>query len=553
MSTLSVTTTISTHSVTTMNKVFTLISLQLKLKWGRDKKTDEKGAAISIIIGIITAAILLALLKVFLDILIVNGSNGIDKQKFSMFLLAPIGVILTVIGIVFQIKYLLKPFDVAITARFPVSSFQLLLANVFIIYLYMQLYSFLLVLPLMIVYGLSAELLTFNFFVSMVILAFFAPMIPFAISTILAIPVMFVLRLLENHNIVKLSIFIVLLSAVFIGYNYLLSFLADFYITQRVDSAATNFLDMIVVSLNNKFDIFVCFKDILFNQNVGRAIGMIVGILVGGSTIGLLMAKIEYKNITTKALEGSKKIFNKKVKMNSDSAFVAIFKKECKDIIRTNTYTFFYLGIAITTPVMVFLCNRLVDKVGKAQLGELVSFGIALIVLLIFLSMINSFSASVISREDKKFYITKIVPIDYRLQLCAKGFLNLIVSLGAVFISCTILSTLKFVTTLQMIIIVVLSIVFTVGLITNGFNINLAHPNVQSKLNGEINELNVTKMLLVGGLVSAVIGFLAIVLIYIIPIGLVYLTVSSIAVIYTAVNVVVFSTTAKKRYWKIEN
>ncbi|MEG2457177.1 MAG: hypothetical protein RSB08_05085, partial [Clostridia bacterium] len=119
-----------------MNKVFTLISLQLKLKWGRDKKTDEKGAAISIIIGIITAAILLALLKVFLDILIVNGSNGIDKQKFSMFLLAPIGVILTVIGIVFQIKYLLKPFDVAITARFPVSSFQLLLANVFIIYLY---------------------------------------------------------------------------------------------------------------------------------------------------------------------------------------------------------------------------------------------------------------------------------------------------------------------------------------------------------------------------------------------------------------------------------
>lgn len=535
-----------------MQKIAVFIGLHMRLQWGKDVKSDKKGQISSLIIGLITCAVLLVLLKYFLDVLLAQFSANIAPADVSTLLITVVSVVLVFFGVSMQVKYLLKPFDIVITARFPMSSFQMFLAQTTMVYIYMQILAFVMLTPVMLIFGWSAHLLTGAYVGRILLAVILTPMLPFVLATFLAIPTMFVLTLLENHNFIKLTIFIAALVGTFVLYNYILNILANYYIHQRLDQNTLDIWSRFIGALNAKYNPFILIKGIVFNQAMGKCVLCIALFLTGGVLAGYSAAKPVYDRVRIKSLEGNRSAFNKKTKITSDNAVSAIIKKEFKEIMRTHTYAYFYLGVAITTPVMVFLCDRLVEKVGEAQLGSLVSFGVSAMVIMIFMSMINSFSASAISREDKAFYITKIIPVDFRKQLLAKGILNFAVSVGALLISLIILATLEFVSPLQIGVILIAALVGTVGLIANGFNINLRHPNIGSKTNGEINEINVTRMLFIGLLFSGIEGFMALVLSFLLEQKFVYVIVTMCALLYAVINIVIFLTTANKKYSSIE-
>ena len=72
-----------------------------------------------------------------------------------------------------------------------------------------------------------------------------------------------------------------------------------------------------------------------------------------------------------------------------------------------------------------------------------------------------------------------------------KGLVNLIVSTGALLISCIVIVSLGFVTVGQVFVIFGCSLLLSVGFVANGLNLNLANPNVSLKSNGEFNEANI--------------------------------------------------------------
>ena len=229
-----------------------------------------------------------------------------------------------------------------------------------------------------------------------------------------------------------------------------------------------------------------------------------------------------------------------------------MFGHEFKEIVRTRVFAYFYLGVAVATPVMVFFCDRLVSDVGAAQLGEGVNFGASMLVIAAFMALINAFSAASLSREGEKFFITKLIPVPYRTQLLIKGLVNLIVSAGALVISVVVIVSLGFVTAAEAAVIAAAGLLLSCGFVLNGLNLNLANPSIRVRSDGGFNEANVTLMMVIGLFLSAAVGIAAIVLPFFIAEWLAYLAAAAVALLYAGANFVVFWFTAQKKYAAVE-
>ena len=90
------------------------------------------------------------------------------------------------------------------------------------------------------------------------------------------------------------------------------------------------------------------------------------------------------------------------------------------------------------------------------------------------------------------------------------------------------------------------------GFILNGFNLNVRHPYLKNKANGDVAEINTSIMMAIGLLFSALLGGTSIVLAYDNEIKLVYYIISAVAAVYFLVNAVIFFTSAERKYNSIE-
>jgi len=97
--------------------------------------------------------------------------------------------------------------------------------------------------------------------------------------------------------------------------------------------------------------------------------------------------------------------------------------------------------MACAAPVMVFFSNRLAASAGTETVGTAIMPGLTLMVIIIFVAIIVSFSSNCVSREGACFYHTKIIPVSYTKQIGVKFFLYSIVATMSVALSCLISGT----------------------------------------------------------------------------------------------------------------
>lgn len=537
-----------------MNKILLYVGMHFKLHFKKDKNTDKKSSVITFLMGVLVIAIGLFLSKYLFEIISKQFLKEITPSVFATILFSAIGIVLIVYGISLEIKLFLNAKDTSIVARLPMSSLSLFVANLMIVYIYLLAISVLVIVPIMIIFTHTAGVLSIGVAFGIILSGIFAPLVPFAIATILVVPTMYILVALQNKNITKLIIFLVILAGLFILYSLLLNFLAEYYIHKKVSIESKDEIIGVIESFNNGWNFFSYLSHIAFGERVITSMLIFVssGVVLLG--VGILIAVPVVDNIRKSQLESDRKTFTRKSKLTKDKPIEAILKKEFKEIIRTHTYAYFYLGIAIIMPIMVLLTNVIIQKVGKAQMGDSIAFGTSVLVVLAFVSMINSFSGSALSREGKEFYITKIVPVDFRTQLLAKGLLNMLVSLVAVVMSDIILCGMHFITIGESFVLLFTALLLSLGIIFNGFNINVRKPNIASgSASGSESQTNLMITMFIGLLLSAVEGFLAIFLSFFLDSGLyIYILLIAISCFYALINTLVFIFTANNKYFKIE-
>ncbi len=528
------------------------IRLQLKLKWGFNRNNNKASALMTAFAALLAVAVALALVWALSFVL--KSAISSAPRQLSLLYLTIIMIGLTVAATGMQMKRLYRPADLLITARFPLSPFKQFISYLILNYIDLTIYSAVMVVPVMVVFGIAMRCITFVYILGVLLGALLMPLIPFAVSIFLAIPAVYLVTLLEKNGIVMLAVFIAVLVGAFVLYDYILTVLARFFIHRNWEEGTLAIWENLLKGLDAYYNPAYYLGNVIFFKGFGLGIGAILGaafVLIAG---GVALARIVCANFRERALDTGFGVRVRRSKVDGYGSARAIFRYQFKEILRTKTYSYFYLGVAISTPVMVFFCNRLVAMVGEAHIGAGINFGASMLVVAVFMAMICSFTGSVLSVEGKKFYITKLVPVGYRTQLLIKGLLNIAVSTVALAISAVVMACLKFLSGAEMAVLVVTQFVLSAGLVFNGINLNLANPNLKPKANGEAEEINITYMLLIGLAVAALLGACSIIL----PNGTAsrttaaYLIAVAAAIVYAAVNFVVFWFTADKKYRKIE-
>lgn len=528
------------------------IRLQLKLKWGFNRNNSKKNAILTSCSMILAAAICLALVWGLTYVL--KASIVVSAKRLAVMFLTILVIGLTVFATGMQVNRLYRPADLNITARFPLSPFKIFISSLILNYIDLCIYSAIFLVPIMLVFGWAMGCFSFAFIGGIILGVIFLPTIPFALSIFLAIPIMYISEFLKKHNIIKLVLFIVFLVALFTLYYFILTALAKFFIHRNLEEGTLGIWKAILSALDSFYNPAYYIGNVMFFEKFWLGLGVTVGVTLILAGTGIVLAKFVYQKIRKNMLESGTAAVKRNSKLDDYGSGRAILRHTFLEILHTKSYSFFYLGVAISTPVMVFFCDRLVSMVGTAYLGKGVNFGASMLVISVFMAMISSFAATVLSIEGKNFYITKLVPVSYRKQLLLKNVINISVSLGALLISAILLIALQFVSILELLVIVICEILFVIGLVFNGTNLNLINPNIKPKANGEPEEINVTYMLMIGFLISALFGALSLVLPKYIEAGtiIVYFVIIGIALVYALVNFLVFYFTANKKYRKIE-
>lgn len=526
------------------------VRLQMKLTWGRNKNDSKKSAILTSILGLCVIAVMLALVYLLTSVL--GNSLTIAPQHLATLFITIIEISITVMAVTMQLKRLYRPFDLTISARFALSTFKMYLANIILVYINLAIFAMLIFVPIMTVFTLSIGVFSIQMFIAIIIGGLLAPMLPFGLSSLIAIPVMYLMSLLENKHIIKIILFIAVCAGFFVLYNYILSMLAEYFIYSDVSTDTTGIWNSVILALNSAFNPCVYLGNMVFFNGAWLGLGVIIGLSVLFAAAGIAAAKPIYERVRKRMLEGGGSYFSQDTEVDNLKSGWAMLRHGFKEIIRTKTYAYFYLGIAIATPVMVFFCNRLVTDVGQAQLGATINFGASVLVITAFMAMISAFSAISISMEGKNFYLTKIIPVGYRKQLMIKGSLNMMVCFGALLISCIVLVALEFITPVQAVILGVLEILLSAGFVLNGINLNLANPNLKLKASGETDEINITVMMLLGLLIAGILGAVSIITPFFLEMTYMYLILAAPVIIYSLINILVFVFTAVKKYHKIE-
>lgn len=532
--------------------MFNFIRLQLKLKWGLNKNNSKKNAIMTAIAAML--AVIVALALVWGLTYVLQASIDVSAKQLAVFFLTILLIGLTVVAVGMQINRLYRPGDMNLTARFPLSSFKIFVSYLILNYIDLCIYSAILLLPIMLVFGWATGCITFVYIIGILFGIIVLPLIPFGLSIFIAIPIMYLNSLLKRYNIIRLILFVVVLAGCFVLYYYILTVLAQFFIHRNWEVGTLEIWQSLLVGLDKFYNPAYYIGNVIFFENFWIGLGGIIGASVVLVATGIFVAKFVYDKIRIKELDGSREVYKHNSKIDEYGSARAILKFSFNEIIHTKSYSYFYLGVAISTPVMVFLCNRLVTMVGQAQIGQGINFGAAILVISVFMAMISSFAAQILSIEGKNFYITKIVPVSYRKQLLMKAIINIAVSVGALLISTIVMAALQFINAIEIVVLLACELLFVMGLVFNGINLNLANPNLKLKANGEPEEINITFMLMIGLVIAALYGLASFLLPKTAEQGNIwaYLIIIGTSLIYAILNVIIFWFTVDKKYRKIE-
>ncbi len=528
------------------------IRLQLKLKWGLNRNNGKASAVMTALATLFAVAIALAL--VYVLSLVLRASIEVTARRLSVLYLTLIAAGLTVAATGMQVKRLYRPGDLMITARFPLSPFKLFAGYLILNYIDLTVYSAIFLLPVMLVFGFAMQCIGFAYFAGLLLGVLIMPAIPFALSIFIAVPAVYIGSFFERHGIAGLIVFILFLTGAFALYYYVLNSLADFFIHRDWEEGTLEIWRNLLAGLDSAYNPAHYLADVIFFERFARGLCVWLGAGAVLTAAGAALARAVCGNFRRRALDGGTDGRRRRSSLDGYTSARAIFRFGFREILRTKTYSYFYLGIALSTPVMVFFCNRLVTAVGEAQVGSGINFGASMLAVAVFMAMICSFTGTILSVEGKNFYITKLVPVPYRKQLLIKSLLNIGVSAVALFISAAIIGGLRFIGAAEMAVLIAVQLLFSVGLVFNGINLNLANPNLKPKANGEAEEINIAYMLMIGLFVASLLGACSLVLPKL-PQGgttMAYCAAAAVAFVYAAVNFFVFRFTADRKYGKIE-
>ncbi len=437
--------------------------------------------------------------------------------------------------------------------KLPLGSQTIFLAKITYLFIYELIFTTILSLPVFVIFGIATSQ-SVIFYLLLIPNTLFLPIIPFLFGLLFSVPAMYVVSFLKNKFIVMLIIYILCVGAGFYVYTYALKFIVQILSNGGI---ADVFSDGVIASIKqfaNYLHIPMLFRNSLMVYKFlpSAIINLTIVVLLG--FIILSFAKKTYLRLLLENAGGSGQAFKKKTVIKKRGLSRALFFREFTTIFRSVNYSFQYLTVIITTPLMVYFSSEIASNIGVQQIGAGVLPGIAVLVLIMFLTMGTSFAATSITREGGNFFHTKIIPVSYRKQVTVKFLMYVIVSVPAVFVSCVALAIAGFLTYFQALMIALAVCLIVVGNICSSISTDLKRPQFMFLDGKEItsSNRNINSSISGGFVIAVLMGVACIVVSLFVSVPAIFLVLFGFGIPYMILELFRLFFRLEKRYKKIE-
>ncbi|MCL2556387.1 MAG: hypothetical protein FWE03_05175 [Firmicutes bacterium] len=419
-----------------MKTISTLIKLQFRAGVrliSRDKtlgKTIGKWILISLVALVLMAGFIAIYYMLATQFTVIEA--GIDLTvEFLTFSIVGFMAIQTIFLIPMLIKVLDINNDREILLKFPISSKQIFISKIIVVYCFELLFALAILAPILIAYGIAINA-AWWFYLIIPLFILFVPVFPFFLAIMAFFPVLKVTLWIKNKSsLTTLSYLLLLIAAVVLYMLMVQSFVKDVAYgglgAMLHDNADT------IIRVATFLYPAKAFARLTYGTVVAGFInfGIIMALTIVLLAIAIFIANIKYKGLYMKE-HGMISSFKSKGDYKGNNATRAAIVKDCRNIFRSSNYTFQFLLVVTIIPLLIFFSNRIANyamyqslhsTLGGIAMGSLahgISFEISVFITIVLVPLAASFAASNISREGYNIYHTKLIPVAYRKQLFIK-------------------------------------------------------------------------------------------------------------------------------------
>ncbi len=481
----------------------------------RGKRFDLLGAFTSLLFTLAIAGIFGLLVYSIADgYLEVKVNQVIDPMARAYELINAVYTILIVaLGIMCLEKMrstLTRNSDIPIFLRLPVKNGTIFRAKFTALLLWTYVTAFLLIIPVNLIFyfvlGVGDD-----FLIRTVLVYLLLPMVSFLMATVLILPYMVVIKFLSTRYFLSF----VALSGLVVGAFFVYSKILD-VLRALFETGSIKFL------FNNEFvDILVTAKEYTYPANslasvqmgVDMQMSLIISVSVAAAALlftflitGALYRLVLYRNRDGRKSRKKRSFgFQRKVT-------ASLLRKEFVTVYREPKYLFSYFTIAFAMPFMIYCSYTLFETLVFNALGRGFEFALALIVVLVFTILTNTFCATNITRDGKSALKAKSFPIKASKLLFSKVLFCSIISSLSVIGSVLLL---YFHPEIQIemfdaLIVAAISLVFSFSqiLIATRTDLNCAVVDASPEEVARTSDRTIAKVVSIGLFLAVIIGFL---------------------------------------------
>ena len=490
-----------------------LVLLQAGEKFRGIKRGQVKSSIFRTFLKVLAAVVVTAVLYVVFTVVKSKFFFTFDKELFTtVIFLTQIISIITCVGSMMDVLYNSK--ENTMLLAFPCNYNEIFISKIIVFALEEIRKSCFFILPFLFSYGLVSDGGA-AYWAQLIPLWIFIVLFPVLFSAIISIPAIFVKKFLGNHPVLFGVLVVLLLGGVFVLVTYALSFLpTPVRLIAFYDTFMRAFRAILIKI--NKFSLFYqLIGKGMFGKWVYMTFPVIAVIFFATMILCFFVAMPFYFKAASSSAEHSTGGHHKVGKTRFNNLFMTFFRKETKLMFRSSKSLNSALSIILVFPIISYIMNFIVAAVRTTLYGDYMTIAFNIMITLSLLGTYNANCASAISQEGSEFAILKAAPSDTRLATWAKLALTMVVDVLAVATMCLVIT---FTTTLEakdILLMAGIILPVSLGNVLWSFQIDLLNPKINDyavKGDAVTDNPNIAKALLVGFLISTLMGVVVLLL-----------------------------------------
>ena len=270
-----------------------------------------------------------------------------------------------------------------------------------------------------------------EFWIGTALVVVFLPTVSFLLATLLLVPYILTVNFFSRHYFMTFVLFSALIIGAFLLYSEFLNVMREMLETGSIKFLFNQrFVDTLQKTQKLAYPANLL-AYMLLGEKMALSVGVLSGIAVVSIVTAVLITNALYK--ITMYSTSQEKVRRGKRHVMKLPPMLALMRKEFISVFRNPKYLFSYFSIAIAMPFMVHCSYVLFETLLIGAIARSFELALALMVILVFSILTNTFCATNFTRDGISALKAKIFPMSPSKILISKIlFCNIVSSLSVI-------------------------------------------------------------------------------------------------------------------------